>query len=84
LRLEPKITTFAILDFGIWIKKHKTTSTCSQTLRSISYNAKPQVQFGNSKCDHFKKKTPLDFQTLNRNSQGLFYFKIDLEKKLEI
>jgi hypothetical protein len=28
-----------------------------------------------------RKKNPLDFQTLNHDSQGLFYFKIDLEEK---
>jgi len=72
------------LDFGIWIKKQKTTGLGSQTLKSISYNAKPQVQFRNSKRDPFQKKKPLYFQTLNHDFQGFPYFKIDLEKKFEV
>jgi hypothetical protein len=31
-----------------------------------------------------KKKNPFDFQTLKHDSQRLPYFKIDLEKKLEV
>jgi hypothetical protein len=32
----------------------------------------------------FQEKKPLYSQTLNHDSQGLPYFKIDLEKKLEV